>query len=189
MKNYSAIPAIIASLLLLTGCSATLPQQQQTSQAPETKQEATQNPVPQQTPAATAKQQALLCEVSGLGDTSSAWNQEFGTPSSKGDTLKDFKNGEFTALFENDRALNITFNGGENGQKNPLIEKMLPKDGQKLSETIRKVGNGQMIVQKYHSALLEAAIPETKGNYTVMENYMGQTYSSTVADCNPNLSK
>jgi hypothetical protein len=141
------------------------------------------------TSAAKTTQSQLVCTVPGLGDTMDGWTKQYGTPVSKGDTLKVFKNGSYVTVFENNRANNVTFYSTKDGQHNPLIVKMLPRDGDKRSETSRKVGEGKIIVQKWHSQLLETAIPATKGNYTVIDNYDSQSYVSTVADCTPDLKK
>ena len=37
--------------------------------------------------------------------------------------------------------------------------------------------------------MLEKAIPDTKGTYTVMKNKNGEEYDSIIVDCTPNLKK
>jgi hypothetical protein len=46
-----------------------------------------------------------------------------------------------------------------------------------------------MTTEKWHSDALAAAIPDTKGNYTIMKNKKGKTYTEVVADCSPHISK
>ncbi len=178
------LPLLLLSLALLlnAGCTAVpaTPQkdqtqlnQQQTTNADKT----TTQPDAQQT----------IGAVAGLGDTEAAWETEFGHPFSQGDTIKIFKNNAYKVIFEKGRAVSITaaaINGAD-----PLPVNSLPRDGILDSESSKTTGGMTMTVQKWHSALIETAIPETNGNYTIIKNQKGTAYDSIIIDCTPNLKK
>ena len=181
MKRTLAIVMAVLTMFLIAGCDmgSTATQKNSTQKG----QQDTKNT---QSSKAAARQ-AVVCELPGLGDTRTAWTAEWGSPTAQGDTIKLFNNGAYKTIFEGDKAITITF-ASKDG-KNPLSEKMVPKDGKKLSENSKKTGDSKMIVQKWHSDLLAAAIPETKGNYTIMQHMEGTAYTNVTVDCTPNLSK
>lgn len=180
MKKQWMIIFSILVLLVSAGCSpsdtmnTTKPSSTQTQQADKNQK-------------SSANERTTIGEMASIGDTSQTWEDEFGHPYAQGDTLKVYKNGQYKVVFENDRAVTITFPSADGTE--PAIDKMLPRDGSKQSESSQKTGDITMTVEKWHSALLEKAIPDTKGMYTIMKNKNGETYDSIVIDCTPNLKK
>ena len=90
-------------------------------------------------------------------------------------------------MFEKDRAVTITLPAKDG--KEPATDTLLPRDGKKQSENSQQTGGMTMTVEKWHSHMLEKAIPDTKGTYTVMKNKNGEEYDSIIVDCTPNLKK
>lgn len=175
MKRWLAIGLAIVMMIVLAGCGDVTTQK--SAPAKDTKQE--------QKADSAATKNTVVAEATGLGNTLEAWTKEYGAPTAHGDTLKGFKNDAMMVTFDNGKAVNITIKNSN--AVNPA--KLLPKDGEKLSESSKKTSNGKMVVRKYHSALLDAAIAATKGNYTVIETYEGTSLVAAVIDCTPNLSK
>ena len=176
MKKQLAVIMALFTLFISAGC-ASVPDKG--NDAAQTKQE--------QQETAPAAKETTIGSVAGLGDTESAWNTQFGPSFAKGDTLKLYAGGAYEVVFEQQRAVTITFPSKDG--KNPLDETLLPKDGKKQSESSRKTGGMTMTVEKWHSPALEKALPDTKGIYTIMKNQNGSTYDTVIVDCTPNLKK
>ena len=183
MKKQLAVFMAVLTMLVSAGCTA-LPTSSDTTNQ-NTQQEQTKDS--KNTKAQNEKDSNTVGELPGIGDTLTSWEKEFGHPFAQGDTIKVFKNGTYKTVFEDGKAVTITF-PSKNGD-NPLSEKLLPRDGEKLSETSKKTGNITMIVQKWHSNLLASAIPATQGSYTIMKSMNGSSYDSVIVDCSPNLQK
>lgn len=181
------LAALALMALLLTGCTAapsapgnstsTQPSAQQTT----TKDSSTTGTETTETAVST------LSDLATIGDTPARWEKQAGHPYSQGDTIKVYQNGAYKVVFEKDHAVTITFVSKDG--KNPVVAGMLPKDGEKQSESSKKTGGLTMVVQKWHSNALAAAFPETKGMYTLMKNMNGDAFDSVVVDCTPDLKK
>ena len=183
MKKQAVLLLALCTILVSAGCTpapATQPKE------PSASQQQQQPSAAEKTPSSTQKKQHVGTVVS-VGDTMADWETALGHPFSQGDSLKVYKNGNYQVVFENNKAVTITFTN-KNG-KNTMTNDLLPKDGQKQSASTKDVSSMTMTVEKWHSDALAAAIPETKGNYTVMKNKKGNTYDSVVVDCSPNLKK
>lgn len=128
-----------------------------------------------------------VSEKIGLSDSLSSWEKAVGHAYSQGDTIKVFANGSYKVVFQDNQAVTITFVSKDG--KNPVEASMLPQDGEKQSESSKDTGNLTMVVQKWHSDALAKAIPETKGNYTLIKNMNGKDYDTVIVDCTPNLRK
>lgn len=183
MKKNLIVLLALLTMFTISGCTNAPVGQNNTSQST-IKQEAKQGDTQQ---SASQSEQAIVCEMAGLGDSQTAWAKEFGEPTAQGDTIRNYKNGAYKTYFEDGKSINITFTSKDG--KNPVPAKMLPKDGRKISESSKKTGNATMIVQKWHSDLLASALPATKGNYTIMEHHEGSAYTTVIVDCTPNLHK
>ncbi|WP_301860665.1 hypothetical protein [uncultured Megasphaera sp.] len=182
MKKFFAYILTALFLVVSAGCTS-VPTTQPKSDTP-TKQEQSANQQNTTSPAANA--QTVGKRIS-IGDTAADWERVLGHPYAQGDTIKNYQEGQFKVVFEKDRAVTITI-AAKDG-KNPLTDDLVPQDGQKQSESSKDVGGMTMTVEKWHSNALQAAIPETKGNYTIMKHTKGQAYDSVVIDCTPNLKK
>lgn len=181
INKYIAVFATIMVLLVSTGCTPVPSSSDQNKQ--QTKQE-------QKTQDSTNQQEQKtnkVCLDAGLGDTQTKWEIEYGHAFAQGDTIKVFKNGAYKVVFDGDNAVTVTFVSKKGND--PLVQNMLPRDGVKKSEISKDVGGITMTTEKWHSDALAAAIPDTKGNYTIMKNKKGKTYTEVVVDCSPNLSK
>lgn len=184
----SGLAAFILAAFLLTGCTA-VPTNQS---APATKQAQTQenqgkDTTKQKDTESTQAPVQSLSDLATLGDTPGRWENQLGHPYAQGDTIKVYQNGAYKVVFEKDKAVTVTFISKDG--KNPVVASMLPRDGEKQSESTKKTGGLTMVVQKWHSKSLASAFPETKGNYTLMKNMNGDAYDSVVIDCTPNLTK
>lgn len=180
------LAAFALMALLLTGCAASpaAPGSSTTGQ-PSSQQTTTKDNAAKETIATEAA--ATLSDLATIGDTPARWEKQAGHPYSQGDTIKVYQNGAYKVVFEKDHAVTITFVSKDG--KNPVVASMLPKDGEKLSESSKKTGGLTMVVQKWHSDALAAAFPETKGMYTLMKNMNGDAFDSVVVDCTPDLKK
>lgn len=180
--------AFILSAFLLTGCTA-VPTNQTTPTTKQTQDQGTnkQAETPKTDTKSTQDTVQNLSDLATIGDAPGRWEQQLGHPYTQGDTLKVYQNGAYKVVFEKDKAVTITFIAKDG--KNPVVASMLPRDGEKQSESSKKTGGLTMVVQKWHSNALAAAFPETKGNYTLMKNMNGDAYDSVVVDCTPNLAK
>ena len=176
MKKQLAVVLAILTLFVSAGCSQT---DTQDANKAKTTQEQQVNKV--------KDEKATIGEVAGLGDTAQDWEAEFGHPYAQGDTLKVYKGGLYEVVFEKDRAVTITLPAKDG--KEPATDTHLPRDGKKQSENSQQTGGMTMTVEKWHSHMLEKAIPDTKGTYTVMKNKNGEEYDSIIVDCTPNLKK
>lgn len=178
MKKQLAVILAVLTLLVSAGCS---PADTQDAGKAKAAQEQQLDKTKKGTEINT------IGEIAGIGDTAQAWEDEFGHPYSQGDTLKIYKGGLYEVVFENDRAVTITLPAQDG--KEPAVRKILPRDGKKQSENSQQTGGLTMTAEKWHSDMLEKAIPDTKGTYTVMKNMNGNDYDSIVIDCTPNLKK
>ncbi len=175
MKKLCILAAAIFMLLISAGCADT------------------ENVGNKKSPAQTTSeknniaQEETVGEISGLGDTADAWEAQFGHPFAQGDTLKLYAAGTYEVVFEHGRAVTITLHSQDGS--NPMNDKILPRDGENQSENKQETGSLTMYVEKWHSAALQRALPDTKGMYTIMKNMDGETYVSIIIDCTPNLKK
>lgn len=180
MKKIIAIVLAVMMMFVITGCG-------DTSQKSSTIKDNTKQEQKADKSSADSSKNTVVSERAGLGNTLDAWTKEYGSPKSHGEALKGFEHDAMLVTFENNKAVNITFKKIQMS----LIKQVTPKDGEQLSKSSKKTSNGERVVKKYHSKLLEAAIPATDGNYTIIESYEGSNMNliSVVIDCTPNLGK
>ncbi len=183
MKKQAVLLLALLTILVSAGCTPTPTTQ---PKEPPTSQQEQQPSSTKQTQKGTQTRQHIGTLIS-LGDTMEDWEAALGHPFAQGDDLKVYKNGKYQVVFENNKAVTITFMT-QNG-KNTLTNDLLPKDGKKQSASTKDISGITMTVEKWHSDSLAASIPETKGNYTIMKNKKGNNYDSIVVDCSPNLKK
>jgi hypothetical protein len=185
LKKYFAVFAAVLMICTCAGCTPA-PSSSNQSQSQTAQEQQKQSP---DTKAATSKEQKTnkVCLDAGLGDTQTKWEIEYGHAFAQGDTIKIFKDGNYKVIFDGDNAVTVTF-VSQKGE-DPLVQNMLPRDGVKKSSTTKTSGGITMTTEKWHSDALAAAIPDTKGNYTLMKNKKGKAYTEVIADCTPNLSK
>ncbi len=184
MKKQAVLLLAVFTLLVSAGCTP-LPTAQ--PKEPPASQQNQQPSTAEPAQTDTQKQTQHVGAVVSLGDTMADWERTLGHPFSQGDSLKVYKNGRYQVVFENNKAVTITFTN-KNG-KITLTNDLLPKDGKKQSASAKEIRGMTMTVEKWYSDSLAAAIPETKGNYTIMKNKKGDTYDNIVVDCSPNLKK
>ncbi|MCH4166344.1 MAG: hypothetical protein LKF74_05035 [Megasphaera sp.] len=184
INKYLALFAAIMTLLVSAGCTPVPSSSDQNKQ--QTKQEEQQK-TQDSTTGQPEQKTNKVCLDAGLGDTQTKWEIEYGHAFAQGDTIKVFKDGAYKVVFDGDTAVTVTFVSKKGND--PLVQNMLPRDGVKKSETSKDVGGMTMTTEKWHSDALAAAIPDTKGNYTIMKNKKGKTYTEVVADCSPHISK
>lgn len=181
MKKQAVLLFAVLTMLVSAGCTptpTTQPKEPPASQQQPSSAEQTQR---------NAQKQQHVGAVVSLGDTMTDWEQALGHPFSQGDSLKVYKNGTYQVVFENHKAVTITFIN-KNG-KNTIPNDLLPKDGKKQSSSAKDIRGMTMTVEKWHSNALAAAIPQTKGMYTIMKHKKGDTYDNIVVDCSPNSKK
>ena len=138
----------------------------------------------------TQKQEAIQVGVkAGIGDTESRWEKDYGNLAGK-DMIKNvtINGSHVTAVFADDKALNITIEKRDKYYKNSAIDDMLPSDRTEI-EKVKDKSDPAVIKDliTYHSDILEKAIPDTRGNFTVIDASDGltQAYINTVIDCTP----
>lgn len=183
-KKYLAILTALLMILVSAGCTPTTSSDQK---KPQTSQEEQQQKQESSTSDKSQQKTATVCVGVGLGDPLTKWEAEHGHAFSQGDTLKVFNNGTCKVVFDNDVAVTMTFVSKKG--EDPVSANMLPQDGVKQSESSKETGGLTMTTEKWHSDALAAAIPSSKGNYTIMKNKKGKAYTEVVVDCTPNLSK
>lgn len=129
-----------------------------------------------------------LSEKAGIGDTLEAWTDDHGTAKGN-DMIRNFENETLVVVFADNRAVNITFQKNKTGKKpNELIKQMMPGDAAKISE--EEDTSDQMLgkhKEKWHSDLLAKAMPESKGDITIIDVFdkASGKYIKTVIDCTP----
>lgn len=138
----------------------------------------------------TQKQEAIQVGVkAGIGDTESRWEKDYGNLADQ-DMIKNvtINGSHVTAVFADDKALNITIEKRDKYYKNSAIDDMLPSDRTEI-EKVKDKSDPAVIKDliTYHSDILEKAIPDTRGNFTVIDASDGltQAYINTVIDCTP----
>ena len=133
------------------------------------------------------KQSNKSTDLNGLGATPASWNHHFGHPYTQGNTLKIYQEGACKVIFENDHATSITLISQDG--KNPLQYDLLPDDRSLVTTKKKVIGSITMITQHWHSEKLRKSIPQTKGNFTIIHNLSGTTYTDVVINCSPGVKK
>lgn len=184
------LTALVLSLFMVVSVGCTNVSTTDSNKSQETQQSQTQDKTKGTKDAKDTEQTKeahAVNEKIGLSDSLGAWEKAVGHAYAQGDTIKVFANGSYKVVFQDNQAVTVTF-VSKNGQ-NPVEAAMLPSDGEKQSESSKNTGGMTMVVQKWHSDALAVAMPETKGNYTLMKNMNGNDYDTVVVDCTPNLRK
>lgn len=175
---------MITCLFALAGCGSDKPTT--TSSTPP---ETSSSPTAEVSSSPASQSNVKISKIPGIGSTEEDFSKAHKISNDNG-MMKVYDNQHIAVVFADGRALNITVNADKNHKRDKSIEEMIPSDATNITKTTDE--SDELIskeIQSGSSKLLAEAIPDSKGQFKVIDLFDKKTdnYLHTIIDATPSM--